>query len=127
MKFDFVYIVAGNYHEFIRYCQSKGVDPTYFYVQYVISIECLRNTVNPFVIFTGTCDKRKDIIKIRDLVLARTFNRRIILCPLQGSYHCRQMKYEYQKRLFKQYISELSITKFYKWLFNKIVGGSKNE
>jgi hypothetical protein len=75
---EFVYVVAGNYQQFLRWCYREKVlsthpDPQGRRAVYVVDTYTLYGVHDPLVAFTGTWDQRPDALRILDEIHSHNF------------------------------------------------------
>jgi hypothetical protein len=71
-----IFVIAGNYNQFVDWCRDIAVSPHSPLVKYIAEGEgqiALSGTRNPEVISIGTYRQRKDFQELEILVRSRTY------------------------------------------------------
>lgn len=59
-------VVAGNYHQYVNWCEENKVKPIGIEARYISSWEDMRGFRDAEIIYYGTYYERKDIHRIKE-------------------------------------------------------------
>jgi hypothetical protein len=67
-----IYVLAGNYQEFLNYCREREISPNSPLIKYISDEHTLRGIQNPQVEYYGTYVYRRDFHDIKQMIYMRT-------------------------------------------------------